>query len=520
MARMRAFLQPRAPKSWSRAALTTLAYGAGWALVAVPVAYHGFMTDDRDTVIAGHDARVSPTRDGYATVNLGAYLPDVRYPTEGRTGVLIDLGKANVDNYQALIQRYALIASHPEGEVRKVERLVTDMALSNAVQGVAIGFVGPALWLIVGARRRRQLVAAISWRSAGIGVLVVSLVALAVTVEPWNAPHSPSNVEAASWQPIASLVPEASIPEQAQPLQMQGGLITTGTKRLVQSAFDTYRTSITFYDELVDTAEGLADLLRQPEEGEQVAILVSDRHDNVGMDQVTRVIADQGGASVLLNAGDDTSTGEPWEAFSLDSLDEAFEGYSDKYVVLGNHDEGPFVSGYFDDLGFTVLDGGVAETAGGIRILGAADPRSSGLGNWRDAVGISLEEQGILLADTACAADEGETRVSTLLVHDASLGREALSRGCVDLVLAGHLHSRVGPEEVTGDNGTTGSTYTTGTTGGAAYAFALGSKLRRDAMVTLITYRDGIPVGLQPVTIKTTGTYDVTPYIPLPAAAG
>jgi len=78
----------------------------------------------------------------------------------------------------------------------------------------------------------------------------------------------------------------------------------------------------------------------------------------------------------------------------------------------------------------------------------------------------------------------------------------------------------VGPEEVTGDNGTTGSTYTTGTTGGAAYAFALGSKLRRDAMVTLITYRDGIPVGLQPVTIKTTGTYDVTPYIPLPAAAG
>ncbi|MBA2694286.1 MAG: hypothetical protein H0U62_00190, partial [Actinobacteria bacterium] len=92
MARMRAFLQARAPKSWSRAALTTLAYGAGWTLVAVPVAYHGFMTDDRDTVIAGHDARVSPTRDGYATVNLGAYLPDVRYPTDRSIGVLIDLG--------------------------------------------------------------------------------------------------------------------------------------------------------------------------------------------------------------------------------------------------------------------------------------------------------------------------------------------------------------------------------------------------------------------------------------------
>lgn len=225
---MRAFLQTSGPNSWPRVAITTLAYVAGWALVAAPVAYHGFMTDDRDTVIAGHDATVSPTSDGYATVNVGAYLPDVRYPTDRSIGVLIDLGKTNVDSYQALIQRYALIASHPEGEVRKVEQLVTDMALSNAVQGVAIGFVGPALWLIVGARRRRQLVTAISWKSAGFGVLVVSLVALAVTVEPWNAPHSPSNVEAASWQPIASLVPEASIPEQAQPLQMQGGLITSG----------------------------------------------------------------------------------------------------------------------------------------------------------------------------------------------------------------------------------------------------------------------------------------------------
>ncbi len=38
-------------------------------------------------------------------------------------------------------------------------------------------------------------------------------------------------------------------------------------------------------------------------------------------------------------------------------------------------------------------------------------------------------------------------------------------------------------------------------------------------MVTLITYRDGIPVGMQPVTITTTGTYVVAAYIPLPDSA-
>ncbi len=75
---------------------------------------------------------------------------------------------------------------------------------------------------------------------------------------------------------------------------------------------------------------------------------------------------------------------------------------------------------------------------------------------------------------------------------------------------------QVGPTEVPGENGLVGATYTNGTTGGAAYAFALGSKLRRDAMATLVTYRNGVPVGLQAVTIKTTGDFVVDAYTSLP----
>nr|MBA3265432.1 metallophosphoesterase [Nocardioidaceae bacterium] len=145
-----------------------------------------------------------------------------------------------------------------------------------------------------------------------------------------------------------------------------------------------------------------------------------------------------------------------------------------------------------------------------------ADPRTSGLGSWRTPVGISFEDQADQLADTACAADSAGERVSTLIVHDPNLGKPALDRGCVDLSLSGHLHLQVGPDAVTGDNGKVGVRYTNGTTGGAAYAVALGTKLRRDAQVTLITYRDGKAIGLQPVTIEVSGDLKVAPYSTLP----
>jgi hypothetical protein len=86
--------------------------------------------------------------------------------------------------------------------------------------------------------------------------------------------------------------------------------------------------------------------------------------------------------------------------------------------------------------------------------------------------------------------------------------------------VGGHLHERLGPTEFTGENGKIGYSFTTGTTGGAAYAIAIGSKLRRNAQVTLLTYRDGRPVGVQPVTIRTVGDFLVSPYRELDPAPG
>ncbi len=515
--RLATYVREHRPRNWRHGVLLVLGYLTGWAVIAVPVAYASFLHAERPTLVAGHDVTVSPTRDGWATFDLGAFLPDVRYPTDHMFGVHIDVGATTLDNYDTIIKRYAVLASQPQGEVDKVTGLMRDMAYAAVLQGAAVGLAGPGLWLLVGRRRRHELLHSLSPRRAALGVTLAAVVVGVSASQPFDDGRTATSISTSSgWQPLTALVPEAKFTGQAVRLQIQGGLITTGTQQLVAGAFDTYRKSLTFYNDLVERAPGLAGQLHHPGANEVVALLVSDRHDNVGMDAVSRAIGDAGGATILFDAGDDTSAGEPWEAFSLDSLAKAFDGYHARYAVAGNHDNGPFVGEYLADRGFVPLTAKPIKGVDDIRLLGAPDPRSSSLRSGIRPTTVPFDEQATELADAACAADAAGQRVSTLLVHDRNLGAPALDRGCVDLVLSGHLHIQAGPTSVTGINGSVGTTYTNGTTGGAAYAFALGSKIRRDAQVTLVTYRDGRPVGVQPVAIRTTGEYVVEPYVELP----
>ena len=492
-------------------------FAAAWAVVAVPVGVIAFTHSSSTTTVAGHEAVVSPTFDGYATLDLGPYVPSMRYPSGRRLGVYIDVGPTHLTSYEQLIRRYGAIGAQPEGEIAKIGSSLRALALRCALAGTLVGLAGPGVWLLLGVRRRAELHRQLTPRRAAVAGLSGVLVVVGF-LQPWNS-EDPALEEQATWEPIAHELPGVPIPAEARPLEVESGLFTRATKRLAESMLDTYTKSVSFYADLTARVPDIADEIRAPEEGETVALLVSDRHDNIGMDKVARAIGDVAGATVLLDAGDDTSTGSSWEAFSLDSLDRVFADYDHRFEVVGNHDEGPFVGKYLDDLGFTRLDGKVAE-ADGILFFGADDPRSSGLGSWRDETGLSFEEHARRVADQVCDYDEQSDRVATLLVHDVDTGRHALERGCVDLVVGGHLHEQVGPTEVVGANGQVGYAYTTGTAGGAAYALAIGSKLRRDAQVTLITYRDGRPVGLQPVTIETIGDFRVSPYLELDPPPG
>jgi hypothetical protein len=491
---------------------------AAWAIIAVPVALLGFVNGSRATAFAGHQAVISPTFDGYATLNLGPYVPNLRYPSGRSLGVNIDLGETTVTSYEDLIARYASIGAQPDGEIAKVTAALRDLAVDSVVLGAVVGLAGPALWVLVGSRRRAELLSQVTLRRGAVAGLVVAVGVVAV-IQPWDR-RQPAVGQEVIWRPIGDSVTGVDIPEKAQPLEVQSGLFTSGTKRLAESMLDNYAKGLAFYEDLVAEVPEIADEIRTPEEGETVALLVSDRHDNVGMDKVARAIGDAGGATVLLAAGDDTSTGSPWEAFSLDSLDRVFSDYDHRYAVTGNHDHGEFVGQYFDELGFTRLDAERVVGPDDIAFFGADDPRSSGLGSWRDETGLSFKEHAELVADQLCEYDEEGDRVATLLVHDANTGRYALERGCVDLVVGGHVHEQLGPTELVGENGKVGYSYTNGTTGGAAYAIAIGSKIRRNAQVTLVTYREGRPVGLQPVTVRTVGDFRVSPYIELDPAVG
>jgi hypothetical protein len=499
-----------------RRLLVGTAYLLCWAVLSLACATVIFFNSSRETTLASHDAVIRPDLSGHVVLLTGPVLPDVRVPTDQRIGVSVTLGKTDAPSTAALIDRYALIAGQPQGPEARVREVVSDMMVDSLVRGAALGLVPIVVWLLIGPRRRRALFARPRGRPRSIA-LVLSLVVIGVVVaRPWSD-HEETLDNEEQWQPLATFLgPDVPLPDELDRVQVRGDVTTSQTRRLIESAIGTYDEGKTFYR---DAAEAAADLvLRQPEEGETVVLLVSDRHDNIGMDQVARAVGDAAGAEAVFDAGDDTSTGSTWEAFSLDSLDAAFDDgpYADsKWAVTGNHDHGSFVGRYLGDHGWTVLDGDAVDGPAGIRLLGVGDPRSSGLGSWRDETGLSFDEVADRLADAACQADEDGDRITTILVHDANMGDDALERGCADLVIGGHLHVQSGPTEVTGENGAIGYSYTTGTTGGAAYAIAVGAAIRRPAGITLLTYRDGHPVGVQPVTLDTTGVFTVSDYVEL-----
>ncbi|HET7197018.1 MAG TPA: metallophosphoesterase [Nocardioides sp.] len=484
--------------------LRGLALAAVWLVVTVATGLAIFLGSSRTVVLASHEAVLRPTLDGYVVLRTGPVLPDLRIASGHRIGADIILGKTNADSTEQLVQRYGYIASQPDGQIARVRGSLADMALDAAVRGAVIGLIPVAVWLLLGPTRRREL--AHQHGQAGV-VIGVGLVVIGVLVwSPWTD-EEPVGDDAGQWTTLSDyLGADIKVPEEVASVEVRTDVTAAGGRRLIQSAVDTYDKSRQFYETAADRARTLD--LRRPEPGDTVVTLIADRHDNIGMDGVARAIADAGGASAVLDAGDDTSTGQSWEAFSLDSVTNAFEGF-DRFGVAGNHDHGSFVTDYLDDLGWRMLDGEVVDGPGGATLLGVDDPRSSGLGSWRDETGLSFDEVGNRLADAACTSDE---RVSTILVHDTNLADETLERGCADLVLGGHLHVQVGPVRVLGKDGQRGYSYTTGTTGGAAYAIAIGSKPRREATVTLITYRDGRPIGLQPVILQTNGIFEVEDY--------
>lgn len=483
---------------------------AAWLLLAAPLWAALFVGSEAAMVVAGHDAVVRPTFDHHVRLETGPYLPDFRMPSEGLIGVRITIGKTEVRSTDELIQRYAVIASHSDVEARAVRREIKALAFDAALRAGVLALVPVLAWELIGIRRRRELRRP---TRTGLGVTAgFVVVAVLVAWQPWRPPLP--RVDAGDWVDLPAALPGVTVPDDLRSVQVQSAVFTQSTKGLVADLFGYYERSKSFYKALTAKVPEAAMALHQPEDGQTVAVLISDRHDNIDMDQVVRAFAQEAGAATIIDAGDDTSAGQSWEAFSLESLDDVLGGLDDRIAISGNHDHGSFVSGYLSRHGWSHLDHDATEKFG-VRFFGVDDPRASGLGAFIPVKGPSFAEESATLADEVCALDAKGERVATVVVHEAKMARTALERGCTDLVVGGHLHVQLGPDRVVGENGEVGYSYTNGTTGGAAFAVAAVGKLRREAEFTFLTYADGRPVGLQPVRVSTHGQLQVDPYIPL-----
>ncbi|MEZ5194651.1 MAG: hypothetical protein R2734_20730 [Nocardioides sp.] len=253
-----------------------LLLGAGltWLVTAGLAAGLVFFGSSRTVVVASHDTVVRPTTSGYIVVRSGPVLPDLRMPTDRAVGVDLTLGKTEAATTDELIDRYALIASQPEGQIVKVQRALEDMAWGAALWGAVLGLLPVGLWVLVGGVRRRELIRA-ARRPQGVAVLVVLALVVLAAWRPW-ASRDPVLDDQTRW-PAAHGVRRAV--RDSFPGVRAGGdpcrCDDVPVRRLIGSAVDSYRTSKTFYARAAAAAAGLD--VREARDGETVAVLVSDR---------------------------------------------------------------------------------------------------------------------------------------------------------------------------------------------------------------------------------------------------
>ncbi len=164
--------------------------------------------------------------------------------------------------------------------------------------------------------------------------------------------------------------------------------------------------------------------------GERSILHVSDVHLNpIGL-EVVRDLAEQFDVDAIVDTGDLTTFGSPFEARIGDLL----AGMPAPYLfVPGNHDSFANRASLARSDNLTVLDGEATRVAG-IEVLGVGDPVFTADNE------VSDDERQAALAEASLATRTLVRRFAPdiLAVHDPRLARAAL--GEVALVIAGHVH--------------------------------------------------------------------------------
>lgn len=479
----------------------TAAAWTGGGLLLSAGATMGFLNHAEAEVPFGtHVATISPTTDGHSTLGVET-LPRLRVPSDAPLNFGANIEVANTPNMRESLQRDLTILFSSKTERDYLEDVASDLVFDSGLKGLGLGAV---MLAGIGFIRRNTPEHLFGkevdshHNSRVVGGIVLGLVA-GTTYLQGTSEGNLSEDSSIVWVNAVEEIPELQKIDDnlLNDLEIEQGLLTEELVKAFNSMAESFYKSQSYYDEILTKVPEIESELRKPDTNQLVAIHLTDRHLNIQMDKIWRAIGDGAGATVVIDTGDDLSSGLNGESFSLRSVNAAFEGY-DKVYSGGNHDE-TFVIKYMENLGWVVLKGKPVDVAG-IRFLGISDPRRSNVTERMIEQEGDLERQAEEMAEIAC--EDGN--VSTIAVHDIGVAAIAAARGCIDLGVAGHVHARI--EEYTPNEI---PLITTGTSGGAAFAVAFGTKLKRMANASLITYQlDGdryVPVGMQSVDITTKG---------------
>ena len=221
-------------RAWLVAAVLVTAYLALSALASTAF----FLTGERTVEVASHDARVTADFSGDVVVRTGPVLPNVRTDSGGPVGVEVELGKTDARSIEQLTARYAAIGSNPDAQIEKVERAVRDMAVDAVTRGMAFALLPFLVWLLLGERRRREIVEQLPTRRGVLSLLVVALVVIGLTT-PWRGLGGSSGGDPERWVRLSAFVgPTVELPEELADVEVLSDATTRETQRLVASAID------------------------------------------------------------------------------------------------------------------------------------------------------------------------------------------------------------------------------------------------------------------------------------------
>jgi len=337
------------------------------------------------------------------------------------------LGELTVDSHDGPWRLTAEVTRINAADARRIfsdpaavnglgEQVVADLrggVITLILRSALAAVVGALLLGLLVFRRRLRLVAA----SGGVSLAVIL---------------AGGGVAAATWDPDSISEPQYSGLLASAPT-------VVGDAESIVSDFQKYEAQLA---KLVTNVSRLYDVTStlpayRPDPSTIRVLFVSDIHLNPSAWEVIRSITDQFNIDVIVDAGDISDHGSAAENAFLDPI--ATLGVP--YVwVRGNHDSSITQAAVASQPNAVVLDGETAE-AGGLRFVGAGDPRFTPDKNTRDAPAPpSVSQVTLAIADRAREAAEQGQPVDVAVIHDGDSAR--LIDGDVPLVLSGHYHRR------------------------------------------------------------------------------